>query len=410
MGSIYLRKYGVQATVDFCLYKLDGTGLKIDAVSASGDVTLYRDEAAVETLDADAFVDEGAIYSLVLSATEMEAARIIVCIVDQTNPQVWLDKTLIIETYGNASAQHAFDLDTATQDVNLTQIGGAAQSATDLKDFADAGYDPATDQVTGVKLCDQTTLVDNVTLCDQTTLVDTTTTNTDMLTVADIADGVWDEVITAAAHAVADSPALYLRQLHQTLVSSVNQAQAGAAGTITLAAAESAVNDFFKGQLITITAGTGAGQSRACYGYNGATKVALIRPNWVTAPDATSWYAIGNLGSAVVAAIEDIDFSATMLASLDAATPSVTVSDKTGFSLSAAGVDSILDEVVDTNAPANANSLRETVNVIASAVTGKTSGGGTATLKSRDLGDTKDRVTLTVDADGNRTASTVDGT
>jgi len=49
------------------------------------------------------------------------------------------------------------------RDSNLTQIGGVAQSATDLKDFADAGYDPATSKVQGV------------------VLVDTTTTNTDMV-------------------------------------------------------------------------------------------------------------------------------------------------------------------------------------------------------------------------------------
>lgn len=47
-------------------------------------------------------------------------------------------------------------------EVDLTQIGGVAQSATDLKDFADAGYDPVTNKVEGVKL------------------VDTTTTNSDM--------------------------------------------------------------------------------------------------------------------------------------------------------------------------------------------------------------------------------------
>jgi len=209
MGSIYLRKYGVAATVDFCLYKLDGTALKTDAASAAGDITLYRDEANVETLDADAFVDEGAIYSLVLSIAEMTAARIIVCIVDQTNPQVWLDKTLIVETYGDASAQHAFDLDLATQPVNLTEMGGVAQSATDLKGCADAEYAPATDKVTGVKLCDrttlvdgvtlcdQTTLVDGVTLCDQTTLVDTTTTNSDMTTAASVWTVAMEGAVTA---------------------------------------------------------------------------------------------------------------------------------------------------------------------------------------------------------------------
>lgn len=40
---------------------------------------------------------------------------------------------------------------------NVTQIGGGAQSATDLKDFADDGYDPATNKVQGVVLVDTLT-------------------------------------------------------------------------------------------------------------------------------------------------------------------------------------------------------------------------------------------------------------
>ena len=130
MTDVHLRKYAVATTVDFALYKLDGTGLKIDAASATGDVTLYRDEASVETLDADAFTDEGAIYSLALSQAEMTAARIIVVIIDQSSPQVWLDKTLIVETYGNASAQHIFDLGLATQSVNLVADQSAATVGT----------------------------------------------------------------------------------------------------------------------------------------------------------------------------------------------------------------------------------------------------------------------------------------
>lgn len=73
--------------------------------------------------------------------------------------------------------------------------------------------------------------------------------------------------------------------------------------------------------------------------------------------------------------------------------------------------DTILDEVVDTNAGANANSLRETVNIMAAVLAGKSSGGGTNTIVFKDLGDTKTRVSATVDADGNRTAvGTQDGT
>lgn len=40
---------------------------------------------------------------------------------------------------------------------DLTQICGDSQSATDLKDFADAGYDPGTNKVEGVKLADTVT-------------------------------------------------------------------------------------------------------------------------------------------------------------------------------------------------------------------------------------------------------------
>ncbi len=41
--------------------------------------------------------------------------------------------------------------------VNVIQLVGVAQSATDLKDFADAGYDPGTNKVTGVLLTDTVT-------------------------------------------------------------------------------------------------------------------------------------------------------------------------------------------------------------------------------------------------------------
>ncbi len=114
MQGVHLRKYGVQATIDFELYEVDGVDLRVDAASATGDINLVRDGAVEEELDADAFVDEGRSYSLVLSAAEMNAARIIVYVIDQSGTKVWLDKVLIVETYGNASAQHAFDLDTAS--------------------------------------------------------------------------------------------------------------------------------------------------------------------------------------------------------------------------------------------------------------------------------------------------------
>jgi len=108
----FLRKYNVATTFNFDLFEIDGVDLRIDAVHASGDTVIMKDEAA-EANTANAFVDEGQTYSILLSATEMQAARIKVIIVDQTATKVWLDTSFTIETYGHASAAHAFDLDTA---------------------------------------------------------------------------------------------------------------------------------------------------------------------------------------------------------------------------------------------------------------------------------------------------------
>jgi hypothetical protein len=69
--------------------------------------------------------------------------------------------------------------------------------------------------------------------------------------------------------------------------------------------------------------------------------------------------------------------------------------------LSATAVDNIWDEAVDGTVTA-----RESVRLANSANGGKLSGAATTSVKIRDLADTKDRVTATVDASGNRTAVT----
>lgn len=108
-----LRKYGESATINFSLYEVDGIDFRVDAVHASGDTVIMKDEGA-EANTTNSFTDEGTGYSLVLTATEMQAARIVIYVIDQTATKVWLDHAITIETYGNASAQHAFDLDTAS--------------------------------------------------------------------------------------------------------------------------------------------------------------------------------------------------------------------------------------------------------------------------------------------------------
>lgn len=78
----------------------------------------------------------------------------------------------------------------------------------------------------------------------------------------------------------------------RTRTTETGTAQAGAASTITLQSDASATDDFYNGRIITITAGTGSGQSRDIDDYTGATKIANISPNWSTNPDATSVYRV----------------------------------------------------------------------------------------------------------------------
>lgn len=154
MTQVFLRKYGEAATLPITLYEVDGVDMRVDAVYASGDVKITKDEGA-ETNTTNSFTDEGSKYSIVLTATEMEAARISGIVIDQTATKVWLDTDFVIETYGHASAQHAFDLDTASVAQTADHTAGIADVPT-VAEFnartllAAAYFDPATDTVANV--------------------------------------------------------------------------------------------------------------------------------------------------------------------------------------------------------------------------------------------------------------------
>jgi hypothetical protein len=72
--------------------------------------------------------------------------------------------------------------------------------------------------------------------------------------------------------------------------------------------------------------------------------------------------------------------------------------------LTAGAVDDIFDDVVE-----GTFTLRKMLRVFMAVLAGKSSGGGTVTLKFQDVADTKPRITATVDSNGNRTAMTIDG-
>ena len=169
---------------------------------------------------------------------------------------------------------------TARVTANVDQLGGGAQSLTDLKDFADTGYDPATHKVAGVVLTDTVT---------------TYTGNTPQ---------------TGDSYALA----------------------------------------------------------------NGVNGFVAIKTDTAAILDDT-----GTSGVVVAAA------------------------SKTGYRLSATGVDDIWDEVMEGSTTA-----RQSIRLANTANGAKLSGAATTTVTIRDIGDTKDRVTATVDANGNRSAITLD--
>ena len=148
-----LRKYGEATTILFPLIDAGAQDFENTPVTfEAGDAQISGDEGTfVNTTNTPAHRGNG-IYSLALTATEMQAARIVITIIDQTSPKAWEDQAILIATYGNAAGQHAFDLDTATQDVNVASGGlTAASIATDaVAEIADGVWDEARSGHVGV--------------------------------------------------------------------------------------------------------------------------------------------------------------------------------------------------------------------------------------------------------------------
>lgn len=116
-----LRKYGVQTDFYFPLVKVEAQdfALSSDYTYAAGDIKIIKDggSPANPTNNPSAITSGNtAIWQLTLTATEMQAALIQITVSDSAT-KVIEDQAVLIATYGNASAQHAFDLDTAAATV-----------------------------------------------------------------------------------------------------------------------------------------------------------------------------------------------------------------------------------------------------------------------------------------------------
>jgi hypothetical protein len=96
------------------------------------------------------------------------------------------------------------------------------------------------------------------------------------------------------------------------------------------------------------------------------------------------------------------DIGASVLLSSGTGTGQVSLSSGL-VRLSSTGIDDVIDEVIE-----GSTTLRQMMRGFAAALLAKASGMGTSTAVLRDIGDSKDRITATVDASGNRSAVTLD--
>jgi hypothetical protein len=201
---IVLRKYGTGTGADVMvpLVKAGETdhSAPADWSPSAGDVKISKDGAAsanIATLPTAVTMANGAAWwKFTFSDAELQCARLDVSVVDAATKALE-DDGLKIETYGHASAQHAFDLDVATQGVNVTQVSGDSGAADNLEaDYDGTGYNKA-----------------NSTIGTASTLSDATIPNL-IAALNDLSvQEVWDRLLTGGTHNINNSAGKRLRQL-----------------------------------------------------------------------------------------------------------------------------------------------------------------------------------------------------
>ena len=136
---------------------LDANGdLVAGASGLDSEVSLDGGTFADCTNEATQIATSSGMYFLDLTAGEMDADTVAVIVKStegKTVPIVMYpveaDDIPVAVTHWVATAV-ATPTVAGVPEVDLTHVGGDAQSAADLKDFADAGYDPTTNRIAGI--------------------------------------------------------------------------------------------------------------------------------------------------------------------------------------------------------------------------------------------------------------------
>ena len=189
-----------------------------------------------------------------------------------------------------------------------------------------------------------------------------------------------------------------------------NTAQAGASSTITLDAGASSDTNAYVGDDIYLYGGTGgglrgSGQRRTVLAYNPSTKVATVNRPWDTIPNNTTTFitipqSMSNIGLVdyqIATAAAGVTFPATISAA-GAQMDLVNSPNPTALAAIASAVLNLANGVETGMTP------QQALRVMTAALAGLSSGNGTV---FRDVNNTTNRISATVDSNGNRTAVTL---
>src|SRR5262252_5003058 len=156
--ATFLSKYGVARHIYVPMVKRAVVDFAVGADwnPAAGDVKISKDGAAavnVTNLPVAIAMGNGAIWDFAMTATEMQAAQIMVTVADSATKAVE-DQYFSIETYGNINAEHIVDWSQAlpanfsaqsidaTGHVSLSNTGSAQLT----EDYAAVGTAPTLNQ------------------------------------------------------------------------------------------------------------------------------------------------------------------------------------------------------------------------------------------------------------------------
>jgi len=133
----------------------DGKTAETGLTISQADIRLSKNGGAFAQTNnsAGATHMENGYYSVPLDTTDTNTVGTLTVAISESGALPVFREFMIVP----ANAYDSLVAGSDTLQADLTQIGGVAQSATDLKDFADTGYDPSTHKVQGVVLTDTCT-------------------------------------------------------------------------------------------------------------------------------------------------------------------------------------------------------------------------------------------------------------